>query len=126
MREAGSRARQIADALFAEHNCQPNIRMEMDSNDAIKSAVAAGFGIALLSQHVVDADSHDEALVLIRVEGLPIRHQWQLVYRLNKNLSDAEQHLVDELCEQNNADDRSGSRTVQANAECFSVSGSSR
>lgn len=97
MREEGSRAREIADALFAEHDCQPNIRMEMDNNDAIQCAVAAGFGIALLSQHAVDSSSHHEALVLVRVEGLPVRHQWQLVYRVDKNLSEPELELVDEL-----------------------------
>ncbi|HEY9398025.1 MAG TPA: LysR family transcriptional regulator [Burkholderiales bacterium] len=100
MREAGSRARQVADALFAEHECRPNIRMEMDNNDAIKCAVAAGFGIALLSQHAVGPNPHREALASLQVDGLPVRHQWQLVYRPDKNLSGTEQRLIDELCRQ--------------------------
>lgn len=103
MREDGSRVRQIADALFAGHNCQPNIRMEMDSSHAIKCAVAAGLGIALLSQHAVGPNPDHEGLALVRVDGLPVRDQWQLIYRLDKNLSGTEQKLVEELCRKNDA-----------------------
>lgn len=112
IREVGSRARQVADALFAEHDCRPNIRMEMDNNDAIKCAVAAGFGIALLSQHAVGPNPHHEALAPLQVDGLPVRHQWQLVYRPDKNLSGTEQRLVDELCRQTIPSSATGARTT--------------
>lgn len=98
MREVGARSRLVVDALFAEHECRPNVRMEMDNNEAIICAVATGFGIALLSQYAVGPNPRHAMLTPLRVEGLPIRHQWQLVYRPNKKLSDAEQQLVEQLC----------------------------
>ena len=104
MREEGARARQVADALFAKHGYRPNIRMEMDSNEAIMSAVATGFGVAVLSQMAVGPKPRHAALTALRVEGLPIRQQWQLVYRPNKKLSGAELRLIEELC--GNAIDR--------------------
>ncbi len=116
MREPGSRARQVADALFADYGCRPNIRMEMDNNDAIKCAVAAGFGIALLSQHAVGPNPRHEALTCLRVDGLPVRHQWQLVYRPDKNLSGTEQKLVDELCRQTIASSRNARVAIEETA----------
>lgn len=98
LREVGARARLVADALFAEHECRPHVRMEMDNNEAIMCAVATGFGIALLSQHAVGPNPRHSALVALPVEGLPIQHQWQLVYRPNKKLNGVEQQLVEELC----------------------------
>lgn len=100
MREAGSGTRQAADALFAAQDFQPYIRMEMDNNEAIKRAVAAGFGIALLSRYAVGPNPRHEALAPLRIEGLPILRQWQLVYRADKVLSITERQLVDELCRQ--------------------------
>ena len=97
MREVGSGTRQIADELFARHGYRPYIRMEMDNNDAIKRAVAAGYGVALLSRHAVNLKPRHEALVPLRVEGFPIRREWQLVYRVDKILSHTEQELLDEL-----------------------------
>ena len=97
MREVGSGTRQIADELFARHGYQPYIRMEMDNNDAIKRAVAAGYGVALLSRHAVSSKPRHEALIPLPVEGFPIRREWQLVYRADKTLSDTEQELLDEL-----------------------------
>lgn len=101
--EEGARARLVADALFADYGYRPNIRMEMDNNDAIKSAVAAGFGVALLSQHAVGNNPHREGLTALRIEGMPVQHQWQLVYRPNRKLSGAERGLIDELCRQTSA-----------------------
>lgn len=97
MREVGSGTRQIADELFARHGFQPYIRMEMDNNDAIKRAVAAGYGVALLSRYAVSAKPRHEALTRLRVEGLPIRREWQLVFRNDKTLSHTEQELLDEI-----------------------------
>lgn len=98
MREVGARARIVADELFAEHGRRPNIRMEIDNTEALICAVASGLGIALLSQRAVESNPCHAELVPLHVDGLPVRHQWQLVYRPNKKLSGCEQSLVDELC----------------------------
>lgn len=99
-REAGSRAREVTDAIFAERQLHPNVHMEMESNDEIARAVAAGVGVALLSRCAVQSQPHRDGLVALRVDELPIRHQWQLVYRDEKKRSDVENELIDLLCEQ--------------------------
>lgn len=98
MREVGARARLVADALFAQHERKPNIRMEVDNNEALMTAVATGMGIALISEHAVGPKARHAAITPLHVEGLPVRHEWQLVYRPNRQLTSPEHRLIEALC----------------------------
>ena len=53
VREAGSGTRLAMEGFFREHAIEPNIDMEMGSNEAIKQAVVAGLGISFISQHTL-------------------------------------------------------------------------
>ena len=53
VREAGSGTRLAMEGFFREHSIEPNIDMEMGSNEAIKQAVVAGLGISFISQHTL-------------------------------------------------------------------------
>ncbi|HKY02266.1 MAG TPA: LysR family transcriptional regulator [Burkholderiales bacterium] len=97
LREHGSGIRDAVETFYAEHDCKPNIRMEMDDDDSIKRVVVAGFGIALLSQYAVGPKPRHQALAPLPIEGLPIRRQWQLAYRADRKLSDVDQELIAQL-----------------------------
>lgn len=79
IREAGSATRMIFDSWLASHGLQLAQRTQIESNEAIRLSVAAGSGLAVLSQHIVE---HGSDLVhTLDVEGFPLASQWHMVYR---------------------------------------------
>jgi LysR family transcriptional regulator, low CO2-responsive transcriptional regulator len=86
IREPGSGTRQATLDFFSAHQLVPRLRMTLGSNEAIKHAVAAGLGLAIVSQHTLAADPAREGLVLLPVAGLPIQRSWQLVWRSDRRL----------------------------------------
>lgn len=65
------------------------IGIDSGSNETIKQTVMAGLGVALISGHTVASELADGRLVLLDVEGLPIRRDWFAVRRADKVLSPA-------------------------------------
>ena len=90
-REQGSGTRSAMERIFAEHKIQPHIRMEMETNEAIKQAVEAGLGLGVVSLHTVQAELAARHLCVLDVQGFPLRRQWYLVQRQGKRLSPAAQ-----------------------------------
>ncbi len=87
MREKGSGTRLATESFFNEHGLAIKVRMELGSNEAIKQAVAGGLGIAVLSAHTLALEKSGDDLVVLDVEGFPIRRQWHVVYPQGKQLS---------------------------------------
>jgi LysR family transcriptional regulator, low CO2-responsive transcriptional regulator len=81
VREKGSGTRMASEQFFAEHRLRPNVRMQLGSNEAIKHAVAAGLGCAILSRHTVGRTPESDGLAVLNVEHMPIRRSWYLVRR---------------------------------------------
>jgi DNA-binding transcriptional LysR family regulator len=81
VREKGSGTRMASEQFFAEHRLLPNVRMQLGSNEAIKHAVAAGLGCAILSQHTVGRTPERDGVAVLSVEHMPIRRSWYLVRR---------------------------------------------
>lgn len=50
LREPGSGTREVAEAALAEHGVHPSAAMQLGSTEAIKQAVAAGLGLAVVSR----------------------------------------------------------------------------
>jgi LysR family transcriptional regulator, low CO2-responsive transcriptional regulator len=86
MRERGSGTRQATLDFLAQHDITPRIRMTLGSNEAIKHAVAAGLGLAIISQHTLAKNPASEGLAILPMMGLPIPRQWQLVWRKDRRL----------------------------------------
>jgi DNA-binding transcriptional LysR family regulator len=86
-REQGSGTRLATEQFFAERGLKVNVRMELGSNEAIKQAVAGGLGIAVLSAHTLALERNAGELVILDVEGFPIRRHWYLAYPKDKQLS---------------------------------------
>jgi DNA-binding transcriptional LysR family regulator len=88
-REVGSGTRLNADEFFRQQGVKLQVGLELGDNSAVKEAVAAGLGIALLSRHVLRMELALKRLVVLDVQGLPLRRQWFVVHREDKHLSRA-------------------------------------
>ncbi len=97
LRENGSGTRLLMQRLFFEVGLNPNIGMEIGSNETIKQAVMAGLGIALISAHTVAPELSDGRLAMLDLEGLPVVRQWFVVRRSDKELMPTSQALWDFL-----------------------------
>ncbi|MFT3847831.1 MAG: LysR family transcriptional regulator [Propionivibrio sp.] len=89
VREAGSGTRMAMEGFFREQAIEPNIDMEMGSNEAIKQAVVAGLGISFISQHTLGLELSAGRLVVLPVEGMPVMRRWFLVRHKSKRLTPA-------------------------------------
>jgi len=87
IREAGSGTRMNTLACFDKHGMEPNIRMELGSNEAIKQAILAGLGVSIMSRYTLGLDTDPRDLVMLDVDGLPPPGQWFFVYPVGKQPS---------------------------------------
>jgi len=99
-RELGSGTRQLMEARIGQTGFVPRIIMEIDSNETIKQAVMAGFGIALISGHTISTEIADGRLKIIDIVDFPIVRQWFVVRRNDKNLLPPALSLVNFLAEE--------------------------
>jgi DNA-binding transcriptional LysR family regulator len=95
MREPGSGIRMIVLRLFARHGIAPTIRMELGSDEAIREAVLAGLGVAVLPRYTLGLDPVLTKLVCLDVEGFPLESHWHFVYPLGRRLAPAARAFMD-------------------------------
>ena len=96
-REAGSGTRLATDQFLAQRGLGWAPRMALGSNEAIKHAVAAGLGLAVLSRHTLGPDPAAAGLVELKVGGFPIRRMWHFVWRRDRRLSRPAQAFLADL-----------------------------
>jgi DNA-binding transcriptional LysR family regulator len=89
VRESGSGNRKVVEEFFAEHGLGVNPYMELGSAEAIKQGVMAGLGISALSLHNLRLEIAAGQIVVLQVEGFPLRRRWNVVHRKGKRLSPA-------------------------------------
>jgi DNA-binding transcriptional LysR family regulator len=84
LRERGSGTRRVVE-MALESQCVKlsslQIVMELDSTEAIKSAVEAGLGVGFVSRWAIAKDLRlDNSFKIVEVKDLRIRREFQLVY----------------------------------------------
>jgi DNA-binding transcriptional LysR family regulator len=89
VREQGSGTRSAMQQFFAEHRFEPQITMEMSSNETIKQAVMADMGVSFLSLHTIGLELRSGLIKLLEVEGTPVMRSWNIVHLQSKVLSPA-------------------------------------
>ena len=80
VREAGSTTRRVLEARLAAAGITPHYAMELGSNEAIKHAVAAGVGAAVLGARVVDGEAAIGRLRAVRMRGSGLALRFFFVY----------------------------------------------
>ncbi|MDR2788423.1 MAG: LysR family transcriptional regulator [Candidatus Accumulibacter sp.] len=89
VRETGSGTRSAMEEFFRLRAIEPNIVMELGSNEAIKQAVVAGLGISFLSQHTLGLELSTGHLAVLQVEGASVMRRWFIVRHRCKRLTPA-------------------------------------
>ena len=86
VREPGSGTRHAIECHFEEQGITPNIRMTVESNEAIKHSVMSGLGVSILSGHTL-AFGGSSGLIRLDVEHLPVMTRWYLASLKARKLS---------------------------------------
>jgi len=89
VREPGSGTRAAAERHFAAHGLAIRAGCEFGTNEAIKQAVRAGLGLAVVSAQTIELELQTGCLAVLSVEGFPIVRQWYVAHRTQKRLSAA-------------------------------------
>jgi LysR family transcriptional regulator, low CO2-responsive transcriptional regulator len=80
LREQGSGTRMACDAHFDGLGFQPNVRLELGSNEAIKHSVAAGLGLAVVSRHAIARRTDGDGVTELKVRGFPAQSNWFILH----------------------------------------------
>jgi DNA-binding transcriptional LysR family regulator len=89
MREPGSGTRAAVERHFAALGLTIRGGCEFGTNEAIKQAVRAGLGVAVVSAQTIELELQTGCLAVLCVEGFPIVRQWYVVHRTQHRLSAA-------------------------------------
>jgi DNA-binding transcriptional LysR family regulator len=99
VRERGSGTRAATDRFFARSGRTIAPAMELGSTGAIKQAVAAGLGVAVVSRWAIDMELTLGRLVILDATGFPIERGWSVVNLRARHLSAAARKARDFLTE---------------------------
>lgn len=83
MREQGSGTRYAIEEFLREHKKQLNIKMTIESNEAIKHSVMSRLGVSILSAHTLTYGGKS-GLIRLPVRELPINSHWFFVWSKSK------------------------------------------
>lgn len=97
MREAGSGTRAQVMRELKAHNIQPDIRWCCNSLETVKSAVADGIGVSVLSRRLVKGDFEDGKLWISDISNADFERTFKLVYHKDKYMTKTMKSFVN-LC----------------------------
>jgi len=95
MHEEGSIFQEFIHRLRAENQIALSMPITLSNNEAIKRAVEAGTGIALISRQVAHEEVLSKKLIAIPLSGPNLVRKFYLIYHKDKYLSDSVRHLID-------------------------------
>jgi DNA-binding transcriptional LysR family regulator len=87
--------RQILDKLFRPYNSQLQVRMELPSVGMIKSFVAAGLGVSLISTSFARDEVRSGQVKLVALKDVDLSRELGLVYRRDRSLPRAAAAFVE-------------------------------
>ncbi|HET8849195.1 MAG TPA: LysR family transcriptional regulator [Marinobacter sp.] len=95
LREPGSGSRLALEVFCQENRLRLEAGIELGSTDAVKHAVLAGLGVAVLPRLSVLSELALGRLQVVPVPGFPLRRSWCVVYPQARHLTPVMQAFVD-------------------------------
>lgn len=96
-REEGSATRFVVEKFWMTHNIKVTKKMELTSNEALKQAVIAGLGFAVMPLIGIKNELLQGDLKIIPVKKFPLRSQWSIVWLKGKILSPVAKAYLKEI-----------------------------
>lgn len=93
-RESGSATRKAMEEFLKKERIEPQYKLELTSNEAVKQSLLAGLGASVLPLIGIRRELNAGALVEIPNKHLPIVTSWNLAWRSNQRLSPIAQAYV--------------------------------
>lgn len=97
LREVGSGSRRTIDTHLQAIGVKLDVKLTLNSNEAICDLVASGMGPAVLSRHALPANPADGGLCILDINGFPLRKPWRAVHLKSKILSLPARAFLDHL-----------------------------
>jgi DNA-binding transcriptional LysR family regulator len=90
MRERGSGTRKVMEETLARHDLEPgslHVALEVTGNEAVRQAVKAGAGVAVISRRAIEDDIRCELIVPLRLQGVKLVRDVFLVTHKSRSRS---------------------------------------
>lgn len=97
VREPGSGSRLALELHMQQHRLHYQPFMQLGSNDAVKHAVIAGLGVAVLPRLSVLSELQLGTLATLELEGFPLRRSWCVVYPKGKHPTPAMKAFIEHV-----------------------------
>jgi DNA-binding transcriptional LysR family regulator len=97
VREEGSATRQVAERALQRASVTLRASMELGHTEAIKQAVMAGLGVALVSVHAVRGETASGRLHALRLKGMRIRRHFHAIHNEARALTASARAFLDLL-----------------------------
>ena len=91
--QPGSRTRQFVERKFRETGIKLQVAMQLHGTEAVKKAVEANLGFAVVSGYAVEQESPPETLRILPMKGFDLTRHMELVYRKQKYFSPVAQRF---------------------------------
>jgi DNA-binding transcriptional LysR family regulator len=94
VREKGSGTRELFESVMITHGVQWSQAWVCTNAETIKNAVAAGMGLAVISEMIVADEIQSGKLSMIVINGISFERKFNIVYHKNKFLADGINSLI--------------------------------
>jgi DNA-binding transcriptional LysR family regulator len=95
LRDTGSDTKSFVERVLAQKGLALTAMMSLGSTEAIKRAVAAGVGVAIVSRLSIDLELRARRLAVVPVQGLSIKRPFYRLLRAGRPVSPASQAFLD-------------------------------
>jgi DNA-binding transcriptional LysR family regulator len=93
--EKGSAPRRSTDEYIRRHNINVSIPLELSNNEAVKTAVEEGLGVAVITRRVVSKEIGMGSLKAIPLSDPAMTRKFYLIHHKDKYISRSLQSLID-------------------------------
>jgi DNA-binding transcriptional LysR family regulator len=97
MHEEGSAPQRMLSELITSYHLTIDNPLELSSNESIKRTVAAGIGIAIVSQKVAGEEIQSGKLIAVPFSMGTLKRKFFMVHHKDKYFSEALQNFVDQV-----------------------------
>jgi len=90
MRERGSGTRKVMEQALSEHAVDPgslHVVLEVSGNEAVRQALKAGAGIAVISRRAIEDEIHHKMVAALRIHGVKLVRDFFLVTHKSRSRS---------------------------------------